>query len=313
MQVMGWITRRSDRGGGALRALALALLVAGAPPDAAFAQRALHQLRIGEKIGQQSRYRLSFDMRMRAEYTVEGEPVAPAQDWIDLARSGMGLRSSVVYEQKLVEVADDGTRAFEVRWHDYQFSGRVGEREIDPPRSQLELVTLLLSQSARFRTTPSGRTIDVTHSDPRIARLAAGWQPLEGGVPTSLPEQPVAIGDRWTSTAQIPVGMPTGGPASMTMELEHTLAELRDGPHGPVAVIAVKGSYSRLRGLDDLALNEPLHLEANLSGSSLFDVNQGRFVGGRYEVDMFALHAANGVELQLTGHANGELELLSAR
>ncbi len=306
MQVMGRKTAHAN-------VLALALLVAWAPSQDAFAQRATHRLRITEQTGQSSRYRLSFDLQMRAEYTVEGEPMAPTQDWIDLARSGMGLRSSVEYEQKLVDVAGDGTRAFEVRWHDYQFSGRVGERQIAPPPGQQELVSILLSQTARFRTTPSGRTIDVTHSDPRIARLTAGLQPLEGGVPTSLPEGPVAIGDRWTSTAQVPVGMPTGGPTSMTMELEHTLAELRDGPHGPVAVIAVKGSYSRLRDSDDLSLAEPLHLEATLSGSSLFDVNQGRFVGGRYEVDMFALHAASGVELQLTGHANGKLELLSAR
>ncbi len=254
-------------------------------------------------------------MQMRAEYSVEDEPVAPAQSWIDLARSGMGLRSSVEYEQKLVGVEQDGTRVFEVRWRDYQFSGKVGDREIEPPRGQQELVADLLSQTARFRTTPSGRTIGVTHSDPRIARLAAGWQPFEGGVPTSLPERPVGIGDRWTSTAQIPVGTPAAGPANMKMELEleHTLAEMRSGPHGPVAVIVVKGSYSRQRDLNDLTLDEPLHLEATLSGSSLFDVNQGRFVGGRYEVDMFALHAAAGVELQLTGHANGKLELLSAR
>ncbi len=314
--VMGWTVQRSSRGGRFLCPLglfALAGLAAGALSRDALAQKPAHQLRITEKTGQSSRYRLSFDMQMRAEYTLEGEPQAAARDWIDLLKSGMGLRTSVEYEQRLVRVADDGTRAFEVRWYDYHFAGRVGDREIPPPRGQLELVEALLTQTARFRTTPSGRTIEVSHSDPRIARLAAGWQPLEGGIPTSLPEGPVAIGDRWTNSAQIPVGMPTGGAESMTLELEHTLVELRDGPHGPVAVISVKGSYSRLHGLGDLALGQPLHLQATLIGSSLFDINQGRFVGGRYEVDMFALHAEGGVELQLTGHANGKLELLSAR
>lgn len=314
--VLGWTVRRSSRGGGVLpprSVIALALLAVTAPSHDALAQKPVQRLRITDKTGQSSRYRLSFDMQMRAEYTLEGEPGAPARDWIDLLKSGMGLRTLVEYEQKLVQVAGDGTRDFEVRWHDYQFSGRVGDREIPPPRGQLELVEALLAQTARFRTTSSGRTIEVNHSDPRIARMAAGWQPLEGGIPTSLPERPVAIGDRWTNSAQIPLGLPTGGAGSMTLELEHTLVELREGPHGPVAVISVKGSYSRLHGLGDLTLGEPMHLEATVIGSSLFDINQGRFVGGRYEVDMFALHAERGVELQLTGHADGKLELLSTR
>ncbi len=153
----------------------------------------------------------------------------------------------------------------------------------------------------------------IAHSHPRIDRLAAGWQPLEGGMPTSLPDGPVKIGDRWTSTAKIPIGVPAGGSGSLALELEHTLQELREGPTGRVAVIAFTGSYSQLQGLEDVGLGVPFHLQANLTGASLFDIAQGRFVGGRYEVDMFALHAAEGLEIQLTGHADGHLELLSAR
>ncbi len=311
--------RRHERGGAgsgrlpAIPAALIALALPGAGLDYVLAQAPAQLLRISDQVGQASRYRLAFDLRMRAEYLVEGEPDARARQLMDLFASGMRLRTTVEYEQRLVEVAGDGTRAFEVRWHDYQFLGSVGDREIQPPEGQQALTRELLSQTARVRTTATGRTLDIAHSHPRIARLAAGWQPLEGGMPTSLPEGPVKVGDRWTSTAQIPIGVVGGEGGSLALELEHTLQELRDGPAGPVAVIAVTGSYSQLQGFEDVGLGVPLHLQANLTGSSMFDIAQGRFVGGRYEVDMFALHAAEGLEIQLTGHADGHLELLSAR
>jgi hypothetical protein len=52
-------------------------------------------------------------------------------------------------------------------------------------------------------------------------------------------------------------------------------------------------------------------MDARLTGVSLFDITWGRFVGGDFQLDMFALSASEEVEIQLTGHANGKLELLS--
>ena len=78
-------------------------------------------------------------------------------------------------------------------------------------------------------------------------------------------------------------------------------------------MIELNGSYSQLQAAEDVGLGAPLHMDASLTGSSLFDISQGRFVGGSYQIDMFALSAAEGVEVQLTGHANGTLELVDGQ
>jgi hypothetical protein len=99
----------------------------------------------------------------------------------------------------------------------------------------------------------------------------------------------------------------------MTLELEHTLLEVRPGEERAVAVIGLSGTFSNLQGIEESGFGAPLHMEASLTGSALFDIDHGRYVGGRYEIDMFALHAEGGVEVQLTGHANGTLEAVGAR
>ncbi|GEM_PF-2986640 len=288
------------------------LLNAGWWFGSAALQTGKHLLRVSDRVGQANRYRIAFDMRMRAEYSGPGEPDARTRQLMETLASGMGLQTAVEYELKLMEVAGDGTRTFEVRWYAFEFSGDIGGRPVAPPPGHQESVRDLLSETARVRTTPTGRTLDVAYSHPRIARLAQRLAQMEGVAPTYLPEEPVEIGDRWSSVAQFPVGLGTGGEVRLTLELEHTLVELREGPDGPFAVIELSGSYSRLQGMEDVGLGVPMHLQASLTGFNLFDINQGRFTGGHYEIDMFALHAADGVEIQLTGHADGNLELLNA-
>jgi len=246
---------------------------------------------------------------MRAEISGQGDPDERTKKLMETLASGMEMRTAVEYEQRLVGVGADSVRVFNVRWHDYQFSGRLGDEEIPPPPGYLESMRDLLSQTARMRATPSGRTLDVTYSHPRLSGLTSGLD--RGGMPTYLPEEPVVVGDSWSSTAEIPLGMGAGG--SLSLQLDHTLREVRADPDGPIAVIELTGSYSQLQGFEESGFGEPMHVQASLTGSSLFDIDRGRFVGGRYEIDMFALHAAEGVEIQLTGHANGRLELVNAR
>jgi hypothetical protein len=276
-------------------------------------QARAYRLRLSDEIGQTTRYRLVFDIDMRAEIAGQGEPDAAARQLMDALASGMKLRTTVEYERKLVDVAPDGVRTFEVRWHDYQFTGELGGREIPPPAGYVAAVRDLLSQTARVRTTPTGRTIEVTYSRAQSAGLAGNVAQAEGPMPTYLPEEPVEVGDRWTSTAAIPLNMAITAAGELTLELEHELREVREGPEGLIAEIELTGTYSQLQGVEAAGANPPLHMQASLTGSSLFDIGRGRFVGGRYEIDMFALHASKGVEIQLTGHANGNLELLSPR
>jgi hypothetical protein len=276
-------------------------------------QTPTHVLRLSDEVGQSNRYRLTFDIEMRAEYVSEAEPDAQTRQLMEALASGLGLHTAVEYEQRLSAVEEDGTRAFEVRWHDFEFTGDIGGRPIPPPPTQVESTRNLLSQRARVRTTPSGRTIDVTYSHPQLAGLARQFEQLESAMPTYLPEAPVRVGDSWTSVGQFPVGLSASGAGSMTLELEHTFLELQPGEQGRVAVIGLSGTFSNLQGAEESGFGAPLHMEASLTGSALFDIDHGRYVGGRYEIDMFALHAEGGVEVQLTGHANGTLELLGAR
>lgn len=276
-------------------------------------QTPTHVLRLSDEVGQTNRYRLTFDIQMRAEYVSEGEPDAQTRQLMETLASGLGLHTAVEYEQRLSAVEEDGTRAFEVRWHDFEFTGDIGGRPIPPPPTQVESTRDLLSQRARVRTTPSGRTIDVTYTHPQLAGLARQFEQLESAMPTYLPEQPVRVGDRWRSVGQFPVGLSASGAGNMTLELEHTLLEVRPGEGGPVAVIGLSGTFSNLQGIEESGFGAPMHMEASLTGSALFDIGHGRYVGGRYEIDMFAVHAEGGVEVQLTGHANGNLELLDAR
>lgn len=293
----------------ALAVLLLSLMFICSP--AAIAQSRAYRLRLSEDIGQTSRYRLIFDIEMRAEYAGEGALDAGTRRLMELLAQGMKLRTAVEYEQRLAEVAEDGTHVLDVRWHDYQFKGAIGGEQIPEPPGRAEATRDLLSEVARVRTTPAGRTIDVTFSNPRLAAFARQF--AQGGMPTYLPERPVRVGDSWTGVASFPLGTPVGGLAAMEIELVHTLKEVREGPAGPIAVIELSGSYSQLQGMEDVGLGVPLYMEASLTGSSLFDIDEGRFVGGRYEMDMFALNATENIEVRLIGHADGTLELLRAR
>ncbi|MGD2215975.1 MAG: hypothetical protein PVJ64_04440 [Gemmatimonadales bacterium] len=276
-------------------------------------QTPTHVLQLSDEVGQSNRYRLTFDIQMRAEYVSEVEADAQTRRLMEALASGLGLHTAVEYEQRLSAVEEGGTRAFEVRWHDFEFSGDIGGRPIPPPPTQAESMRELLAQRAHVRTTPSGRMIDVTYSHPQLAGLARQFEQLKSAMPTYLPETPVRVGDRWTSVGQFPVGLSASGAGSMTLELEHTFLEVRPGEKGRVAVIGLSGSFSNLQGVEESGFGAPLHMEASLTGTAQFDIDRGCYVGGRYEIDMFAVHAEAGVEVQLTGHANGTLELLVAR
>ncbi len=280
---------------------------------AAVAQTSTHLLRLSDQVGQTNRYRLGFEMQMRAELTGAGQPHERARQLIEALSEGMRIQTAVEYEQRLAAVEIDGTRAFEVRWRGFEYTGEIGGRPIAPPPVQVESTRELLASRAQVRVSPNGRTIDVTYSQPGLASLARQFERLGGAMPTYLPERAVAVGDRWTSTGQFPVGLAAGGTGSLTLELEHTLLEVRAGEDGRLAVIGLSGTFSNLEGIEESGIGAPMHMEASLTGSTLFDIERGRYVGGHYEIDMFALQAAEGIEIQLTGHANGNLELVSAR
>ncbi len=277
------------------------------------AQATTYRLELSNEVGQSSRYRLSFDIRMRAEIQGDGQPNPGAEEFVAMLAEGMALRTVMEYEQRLMAVEPGGVRTFEVRWHDYEFKGELAGKEIPPPSGLVASTRDLLSQTAMVRTTAAGRTVEASYSHPRLARLARSFEQTDGGMPTYLPETPVAVGDRWRGSARIPLGLGAGAGSSLVLDLEHTLRDVRSGPSGPVAVIDVAGRYSQLQAEDEFTFGIPLHMEATLTGSSLFNIAEGRFTGGHYELDMFALHAEGGVEVHLTGHADGNQELLAGR
>ncbi|NIR45657.1 MAG: hypothetical protein GWN99_14755 [Gemmatimonadetes bacterium] len=269
-----------------------------------------HRLRLGDRIGRVDHYRLAFDLEMRAEYSGSGAMDEATRRLLAVLSQGMDVRTAVEYEQRLADVAPDETHIFEVRWHDYQFQGRLGDEEIPPPPGHASARRELLSGTARVKTTPTAETLDVSYSSPSMVPLARQFH--QAGMPTFLPATPVRVGDSWTGRASLPLQTGIGGPESMEFELEHTLREVREGPDGPIAVIALSGSYTREESIEAMELGLPLHMEASFTGVSLFAIAEGRFVGGSYELDMFALHSTGAAEVELTGHANGRLELVEA-
>jgi hypothetical protein len=301
------------------RSLALLLLGVAAAARGAAAQAPAYWLRLSDQVGQSSRYRTSFVLAMRAEYTGAGagagelEMEARARELLAALAKGMEVRSAIEYEQRLAAVEADGTREFRIRWHDYDYTGRIGEQEIAPPAAQLEAARAVLAQSARLRVTPSGRTLSVEYGDARLAAAAQQLERMKGGMPAYLPEEPVKVGDSWSATSEFPVGLTPEGQGTLTLELRHTLREVRQGPQGAIAVIDLAGSYASRLTESALGSGAPLHVQASLTGSALFDIAGGRYLGGTYEIDLYALQAAGGVELGLTGHANGTLELLENR
>ena len=293
-------------------AACMALLAPLPVPSRTLAQDTAYQLQLSDRIGEASRYRLTFEIEMKADYSGEGAAEARARELMEALGSGMELRTTVVYEQRLTDVAGDGTRTFQVRWHDYDFSGAIGDVPIPKPPEHVESTRALLSHSAQLRTTASGRTIEVIYTHPDLEALDRRFRQMGGSMPTYLPEDPVVVGDSWTSVVEFPTGISTSaGASTMNLELRHTLKEIRQSPSGPLAVIELAGSYSQMQGIEISGDSPPMHVQVSLTGSTLFDIGFGRFSGGRYELDMLAVHAANGIELQLTGYANGTLELVS--
>ncbi len=276
-------------------------------------QEPRHLLRLSDRVGQTSRYRLAFEIEMRADYAGPPQRDAGVRRLLETLAEGMVLRTALEYEQRLKTVEADGTRTFGVRWHDFDVGGDVGGRPVPPPPGHLGTTRELLSRSAEIRTTATGRTLAVDFAHPGLAKLAEQIERIEGAMPTYLPEVPVKLGDSWTSVARFPVELAPGGLGSLDLQLEHTLVELRPGEEGPIAVIELRGSYSRLQGMEEEVAGIPIHLQATMTGQTRFAVAEGRFIDGRYEIDMFALHAAEGIEIQLTGHANGTLELVGER
>jgi len=251
---------------------------------------------------------------MRAAYNSELEPDAQTRRLIELLSDGMVMKTAMEYEQTLARVAEDGTLVLDVRWHAFDLDGKIGDMPVPPPPGHVESTKRLLQQTARMRVTPDGRTIDVAYSDPDLAGMTGGVQGPGGTMPTYLPNGPVRVGDSWSSVARFPVGSPgSGGIGSLELELRHRLVEVQHGPEGPVAVIELSGSYSKLQGVGEMSLGTPMHMEATLSGSTRFDIRRGRFSDGHYEIDMLALHSESGVEVELVGLAQGELKLLSDR
>ena len=272
-----------------------------------------YRLRLSDRVGSLNRYRLSFDMDIRAEYSDGDIPNGRARRLMQSLGPGIQMHTVMEYEQELTNVEPDDTRVFEIRWDDYRFSGKVGGDDVTPPPQADEAVDRILSQTALVRTTARGQTVDVKYDAPAFARAGEELRAVQNALPTLLPDGPVQVGDRWTGETELPLRLPTGESGTVKVEMRHTLREIRPGPAGPVAVIDLQGSYSDLEGARAGAIL-PMYLEATLTGTARFDIEAGRFGGGEYEVDMFALNTGEeGGELRLTGHASGELKLLDSR
>lgn len=298
-----------DSGRGAVRRIGPVLLMGAwglVPAHALVAQPPRYRLELTDRVGDVMQYRVEFRMDIRVELGKTDIPDDRGRQLMQALDPGIHMRTTMEYEQELIDVGPEGLRTFELRWRDYEFQGSVGGQAIEPPRGHESALQDLLAEPVLLRASPQGKTESVEYAHPRLARAGA-LGGVQGALPAQLPDRPVAVAEQWGGSVDLPIELPSGGRATLTFDLEHTLSRVMEGPSGPVAVIAVSGSYARLSGVEEMSSEMPMHLQASLQGEALFDVDAGQFISGDYEVDLFALHASEGVELQLTGHATGTL------
>lgn len=292
--------------------LRILTVVSLAWPFSAHAQQS-YLLRLTDRVGDANRYRLSYDLEMQASYDAPASDQR-AHELMEALGEGMAVATSIDYEQQLEAVGPDGTRTFSVRWHDYDFHSSVGGKPIPKPPGHDDARRSLLAATATLRTTPDGRTVDFEYSDPALASLTERFRQMNNSMPTHLPGHPVVVGERWSSQAELPAGAsPAGQPLRIRLDLGYTLREVREEPDGPIAVIDISGSYSRLEGGEIPRGGGPMHVRFALKGFTLFDVANGRFTFGQYEMDMLAVQNIGGVDLEVTGFSNGKLELTTVQ
>ncbi len=120
------------------------------------------------------------------------------------------------------------------------------------------------------RMTPSGK---IVHHQMKIH-----GQRAEEDTPivVRLPEQPVAIGDTWDASFDLPVKQQKGVKTIQTRR-HHKLTDVKDG----IATIEV--TYQVLSPVD--AQIEVQLVERLMSGEVRFDIGAGRIVGQKMEVD----------------------------
>lgn len=92
-----------------------------------------------------------------------------------------------------------------------------------------------------------------------------------------LPEQPVAIGDTWDEPFDIQVKLQNGGVKPIQTRRHHKLTDVKDG----VATIEV--TYQVLSPID--AQVEVQIVQRLMSGQVQFDIEKGRVVGQKMDVD----------------------------
>lgn len=100
----------------------------------------------------------------------------------------------------------------------------------------------------------------------------------QGPMTIPLPEQPVAVGDTWSVPENIEIRLNTGGIKRIKARQQFTLQTVKTG----VATIHVATQV--LTPIDDPALEAQL-IQRQSSGTVRFDVDAGRIIGQRMDLD----------------------------
>jgi hypothetical protein len=239
--------------------------------------------------------RLRFAQGQRLRYAVRS------------SQNAQGLASTIQQglEVETQQVQPDGSATQRARTLSFRMeSGALPQAQ----RAQLEQA--MSAAVFQYRLDPRGRVISrqpvggLTGSLTELGDQV--WQTVEGSIP-ALPEGPVSVGASWTDTKQVRFALGAARLA-MRIDLTYTLRELRRGPQGPVAAIAVAMTLSVTQAVG--APNVTVGGTGRATGEVLFLTDRGAVQRASSNLQLDVTFTTRGTQRQaLRMTANSEMTL----
>jgi hypothetical protein len=173
--------------------------------------------------------RMTYTPNQRVTYTTRSVQTAPAPMGQTTTTGTVQITTTAVHP--------DGSAQLQLRISNMDVQGAV----ISPDARQqlqhgLSGLSMSYTQNARGQIVSRDEPTGVS---PQFRALVDGVLQSLDQMSPQLPEQAVAIGATWQDHRTTHVSIGPGAQMDLTIDVTYTLRELRQGPHGPVAVIGL--------------------------------------------------------------------------
>jgi hypothetical protein len=182
---------------------------------------------------------------------------------------------------KVRDVDDQGNASFEHSVESLQMRQKVsGRQEVSYDSLTDKIVPPVFQAAAASVGVPlTDVTVDVRGKITRRKNLAPGQSGDESSqITILLPERPVAIGEQWYHPLEVDVSLADGAYKKVQMRQAFTLEDVRHN----VAILKLETQV--LTPINDPAIEAQL-MQRETSGEVRFDIEAGRLVGQRFDLD----------------------------